>query len=55
MHQLTTTGASRALPKHLKRLDAESIEMMRDVIAEFKKPAMMYSIDKDCRRCCIQR
>jgi len=35
------------LPKHLKRLEAESIEIMREVIAEFKNPAMLYSIGKD--------
>ncbi len=35
------------LPKHLKRLEAESIEIMREVIAEFKKPVMLYSIGKD--------
>ena len=36
-----------ALPKHLKRLEAESIEIMREVVAEFKKPVMLYSIGKD--------
>jgi sulfate adenylyltransferase subunit 2 len=35
------------LPKNLKRLEAESIEIMREVIAEFKKPVMLYSIGKD--------
>ncbi len=35
------------LPRHLRRLEAESIEIMRDVIAEFKKPVMLYSIGKD--------
>ncbi|WP_407169255.1 sulfate adenylyltransferase subunit CysD [Bradyrhizobium sp. ORS 111] len=35
------------LPKHLRRLEAESIEIMRDVVAEFKKPVMLYSIGKD--------
>jgi len=35
------------LPKHLKRLEAESIEIMREVVAEFKKPVMLYSIGKD--------
>jgi sulfate adenylyltransferase subunit 2 len=39
---------SRAmLPRHLRRLEAESIEIMRDVVAEFKKPVMLYSIGKD--------
>ena len=35
------------LPKHLKRLEAESIEIMREVVAECKKPVMLYSIGKD--------
>jgi sulfate adenylyltransferase subunit 2 len=39
--------ASRALPRHLRRLEAESIEIMREVIAEFQKPVMLYSIGKD--------
>ena len=37
----------RALPLHLKRLEAESIEIMREVVSEFKKPVMLYSIGKD--------
>src|SRR5580704_6354008 len=32
---------------HLQRLEAESIEIMRDVVAEFKNPVMLYSIGKD--------
>ena len=32
---------------HLKRLEAESIFIMREVAAEFKKPVMLYSIGKD--------
>jgi len=36
-----------ALPRHLRRLEAESIEIMREVAAEFKKPVMLYSIGKD--------
>src|SRR6201986_473195 len=35
------------VPRHLRRLEAESIEIMRDVVAEFKKPVMLYSIGKD--------
>lgn len=37
----------KTLPKHLKRLETESIEIMREVVAEFKKPVMLYSIGKD--------
>jgi sulfate adenylyltransferase subunit 2 len=42
-----TDAAQRALPGHLKNLEAESIEIMREVIAEFEKPVMLYSIGKD--------
>src|SRR3984893_11521629 len=35
------------LPRHLKGLEAESIEIMREVVAESKKPVMLYSIGKD--------
>ena len=42
-----TGQTQRPLPKHLRSLEAESIEIMREVIAEFKKPVMLYSIGKD--------
>lgn len=32
---------------HLKQLEAESIHILREVIAEFENPAMLYSIGKD--------
>lgn len=32
---------------HLKRLEAESIHIIREVAAEFRNPVMMYSIGKD--------
>ena len=35
------------LPKHLRRLESKSIEIMREVVADFRKPAMLYSIGKD--------
>jgi sulfate adenylyltransferase subunit 2 len=38
---------ARALPRHLRQLEAESIEIMREVAAEFKKPVMLYSVGKD--------
>lgn len=44
---LRTEAAQRRLPRHLRDLEAESIEIMREVIAEFKKPVMLYSIGKD--------
>ncbi len=41
-------AAPRAvLSPHLKRLEAEAIFIMREVAAEFAKPAMLYSIGKD--------
>jgi len=36
-----------ALPPHLKRLEAEAIHIMREVVAEFRNPVMLYSIGKD--------
>ena len=43
-----TTGASgKHLPEHLRRLEAESIEIMREVAASFENPVMLYSIGKD--------
>ena len=38
---------SRPRPTDLKRLEAESIGIMREVVAEFRKPVMLYSIGKD--------
>jgi sulfate adenylyltransferase subunit 2 len=35
------------LPIHLKRLEAEAIGIMREVVAEFRNPVMLYSIGKD--------
>jgi sulfate adenylyltransferase subunit 2 len=32
---------------HLKQLEAEAIHIMREVIAEFDNPAMLYSVGKD--------
>ena len=33
--------------KHLKQLEAESIHIMREVVAEFDNPVMLYSVGKD--------
>jgi sulfate adenylyltransferase subunit 2 len=35
------------LPDHLRRLEAESIEIIREVAAAFDNPVMLYSIGKD--------
>ena len=48
LHTSMTTGTEkRRLPVHLRRLEFELIEIMREVVAEFKKPVMLYSIGKD--------
>jgi sulfate adenylyltransferase subunit 2 len=39
--------SGRWLTPHLRRLEAESIEILREVAAEFRKPVMLYSIGKD--------
>ena len=40
------TGATASIT-HLQRLEAESIHIMREVIAEAQKPVMLYSMGKD--------
>jgi len=35
------------LPPHLRRLEAESIHIIREVVSEFRAPVMLYSIGKD--------
>src|SRR5216110_3592065 len=42
----TSTTASLRLD-HLRALEAESIHIMREVVAEFERPVMLYSIGKD--------
>jgi sulfate adenylyltransferase subunit 2 len=42
---LVTLPAHRL--SHLERLEAESIHIMREVVAEFRNPVMLYSIGKD--------
>jgi sulfate adenylyltransferase subunit 2 len=42
--------SAAAQTKHLMRLEAESIGIMREVVAEFRNPAMLYSeIDAELR------
>jgi sulfate adenylyltransferase subunit 2 len=44
----TPVAESTAMPlTHLQRLEAESIHIMREVVAEAGKPVMLYSIGKD--------
>src|SRR6516162_9379316 len=40
-----TTSALRL--DHLRALEAESLHIMREVVAEFERPVMLYSIGKD--------
>jgi sulfate adenylyltransferase subunit 2 len=42
-------SAAPAQPRldHLRALEAESIHIMREVVAEFERPVMLYSIGKD--------
>ncbi len=41
------SNISKARLSHLKQLEAESIHIMREVVAEFNNPVMLYSIGKD--------
>jgi sulfate adenylyltransferase subunit 2 len=43
----TPRRASTGPQTHLQRLEAESIHIMREVVAECERPVMMYSIGKD--------
>src|SRR3546814_347444 len=38
---------SSSAPSHLDRLEAESIHILREVVAGFQNPVMMYSVGKD--------
>jgi sulfate adenylyltransferase subunit 2 len=42
-----SSGVRRPLSDHLRRLEAESIEIIREVAAAFDNPVMLYSIGKD--------
>jgi sulfate adenylyltransferase subunit 2 len=48
MDPLPKATATRAATlTHLQRLEAESIQIMREVVAECERPVMLYSIGKD--------
>jgi sulfate adenylyltransferase subunit 2 len=51
INQYATQGPraprGRHLAPHLRRLEAEAIEILREVAAEFRRPIMLYSIGKD--------
>src|SRR3954447_16526150 len=40
-------NARRQLPPRLIRLEAEAIGILREVVASFRNPVMLYSIGKD--------
>jgi sulfate adenylyltransferase subunit 2 len=44
---LSATGLSAARLTHLQRLEAESIHIMREVVANADNPVMLYSVGKD--------
>jgi sulfate adenylyltransferase subunit 2 len=44
---MSTTTTRNALSAQLRRLEAESIGIIREVAAEFRNPVMLYSIGKD--------
>ena len=47
IHQPAATGAMPMKLTHLQRLEAESIHIMREVVAEAENPVMLYSVGKD--------
>jgi sulfate adenylyltransferase subunit 2 len=47
MNSLRAGLAAQHLSPHLRRLEAEAISIMRETVAEFRKPVMLYSIGKD--------
>ncbi|MGA7806749.1 sulfate adenylyltransferase subunit CysD [Bradyrhizobium sp.] len=44
---LSSGATRRAATSHLRQLEADSIFILREVAAEFRKPVMLYSIGKD--------
>jgi sulfate adenylyltransferase subunit 2 len=44
---VSLSSGAQTLSLHLRRLEAESIGIMREVAAEFRNPVMLYSIGKD--------
>jgi sulfate adenylyltransferase subunit 2 len=45
--ELSILSNRQSTISHLRRLEAESIHVMREVAAEFRNPVMLYSIGKD--------
>ena len=59
LYRLATAEESpgqTGLSLHLRRLEAESITILREVAAEFRRPVLLYSIGKGIQAsCCIWR
>ena len=47
MDRWTTTLPSELRLTHLRQLEAEGIHILREVVAQFERPVMLYSIGKD--------
>jgi sulfate adenylyltransferase subunit 2 len=45
--KVPTLAKTAELSPHLQRLEDEAIHILREVVAEFRKPVMLYSIGKD--------
>ncbi|MBX9914920.1 MAG: sulfate adenylyltransferase subunit CysD [Pseudomonadaceae bacterium] len=46
-NRIGAIGASRTLTPHLKRLESESLQIIREAVAEAENPAMLHSMGKD--------
>src|SRR5262249_12026941 len=47
MPETLTEAPPVVMSDHLRALEAESLHIMREVVAEFERPVMLYSIGKD--------
>jgi sulfate adenylyltransferase subunit 2 len=47
LSETVSASIDGARPTHLERLEAESIHIMREVVAECERPVMLYSVGKD--------
>jgi sulfate adenylyltransferase subunit 2 len=45
--RVPTANAARPVLTHLQRLEAESLQIMREVVSECERPVMLYSVGKD--------
>jgi sulfate adenylyltransferase subunit 2 len=47
LDETLATRQSSGLSPHLRRLEDEAIHILREVVADFRKPVMLYSVGKD--------